>query len=139
MTVHGADWINAIQGRVNTYNAIVTTGAKPVWTRRGTTSCSTQEIVWNQAALAAGLCRYTTVSTSGSDGAHATISFSSSKTYHLPGSPGNCGLFYTTLHEFGHSQGLEHTTVSSAVMWGTDNGVTAMQEDDILGLKARYS
>lgn len=138
VTAHGLDWINTIQGRVNSYNAVSTTGVKPTWTRTGTTSCSTQQIIWNQASLAAGLCGYTLVSTSGSSAVHATISYSSSKTYYLPGSSGNCGLYYTTLHEFGHSQGLQHTTINTAVMWNIDNGATSLQSDDIAGLRARY-
>ena len=87
-------------------------------------------------------CLASTVTVHGPDwidsAVRATISYSNSKTYYLPGSSGNCGLYWTTLHEFGHSQGLQHTTVSTAVMWKADNGTTSLQPDDIAGLRARY-
>ncbi|MCX7421267.1 MAG: matrixin family metalloprotease [Planctomycetia bacterium] len=49
-------------------------------------------------------------------------------------------LFTVTLHEFGHSLGLYHSTTTNATMYSTYNGIdTALNSDDISGIKSVYS
>src|SRR5262249_60394198 len=48
-------------------------------------------------------------------------------------------LYSVTLHEFGHSLGLEHSSLSTAVMWPTIMGLyTGLSDDDIAGIQAIY-
>ncbi len=43
------------------------------------------------------------------------------------------------IHEFGHSLGLDHSTQSSAVMYGTYNGIKqTLTSDDIAGIRSIY-
>ena len=49
-------------------------------------------------------------------------------------------LFTVSLHEFGHSLGLLHSTTTTATMYSAYNGVdTALNADDITGIKTIYS
>src|SRR5262249_52997795 len=48
-------------------------------------------------------------------------------------------LFSNSLHEFGHSLGMAHSSLSSAVMYATYHGVvTGLTSDDIAGIQAIY-
>jgi hypothetical protein len=48
-------------------------------------------------------------------------------------------LFSNSLHEFGHSLGMAHSSLSSAVMYATYHGiVTGLISDDIAGIQAIY-
>jgi hypothetical protein len=52
---------------------------------------------------------------------------------------GNYDLMTVTAHEFGHSLGLGESTVSTAVMYGTYNGIKqALASDDIAGIQSIY-
>jgi predicted Zn-dependent protease len=42
------------------------------------------------------------------------------------------------LHEMGHSIGLDHTAVSTAVMWPFNNGLRELTQDDIDGIRSIY-
>jgi hypothetical protein len=60
------------------------------------------------------------------------------------GQPFNIGstfdLFTVAAHEFGHALGLDHSTVSSAVMYGTYNATKpALTSDDVAGIQSIYS
>ncbi len=46
-----------------------------------------------------------------------------------PYNTGGSNFHKTTLHEFGHSQGMPHSCTSSAVMWGTDTQETLTSDD----------
>ena len=49
------------------------------------------------------------------------------------------GLLYTAVHEIGHSLGLMHSDVYSAVMWPIARaGQPVMDQDDIDGINALY-
>jgi hypothetical protein len=49
-------------------------------------------------------------------------------------------LFTVAMHEFGHALGLNESSVSNAVEYGTYTGVkTALASDDIAGIRAIYS
>lgn len=49
-------------------------------------------------------------------------------------------LFTVTLHEFGHSLGLLHSTTTAATEYSAYNGIdTALNADDITGIKSIYS
>jgi Matrixin/Putative peptidoglycan binding domain len=51
---------------------------------------------------------------------------------------GGQNLMSVALHEIGHSLGLAHSLDPDAVMWPTDNGLTYLTSDDILGINAHY-
>ncbi len=64
------------------------------------------------------------------------ITISPAYTYHI-GS--NIDLYSVLLHESGHSLGLDHSTLSSAVMYPTIMGVySGLSADDIAGIQAIY-
>lgn len=49
-------------------------------------------------------------------------------------------LFTVAMHEFGHALGMYHSTVSTATLYPTYNGVdTALNADDISGIRSVYS
>ncbi|PVH68823.1 hypothetical protein DL98DRAFT_384861, partial [Cadophora sp. DSE1049] len=47
-------------------------------------------------------------------------------------------LGHTALHEFGHSLGLGHSDITTAVMYMFANGQAELQPDDISGIQGRY-
>jgi len=48
-------------------------------------------------------------------------------------------LYTVALHEFGHALGMAHSTLSSAVMYGTYEGVhKGLSSDDVAGIQAIY-
>ena len=55
-------------------------------------------------------------------------------------SSGGYDLFTVSAHETGHGLGLLHSTVSSAVMYGSYTGIkNSLRTDDIAGIRAIYS
>src|SRR5205807_2209972 len=49
-------------------------------------------------------------------------------------------LFTVAAHEVGHALGLLHSTIGTAVMYGSYNGVkSALTSDDISGIRSMYS
>jgi hypothetical protein len=65
------------------------------------------------------------------------FAFNTGKTFNINGS--DYDLFTVALHEFGHSLGLGHSTLTSAVMYPTYNGKhTSLSTDDINGIRSIY-
>jgi hypothetical protein len=53
--------------------------------------------------------------------------------------PWSMGLLLSTaLHELGHSLGLEHSSVSNAVMFANLNGATTLHADDVKSIQSLY-
>ncbi len=50
----------------------------------------------------------------------------------------DCYFRSTTLHEYGHGQGLGHSCEFNAVMWDTDRGYSTLQADDKFGMRRIY-
>ena len=66
--------------------------------------------------------------------AHAQ--FNRSHTYGYPGA--DCNWTWTSLDEFGHTQGLAHAWQTNVVMYANDHGVTTLQGDDKQGHAGVY-
>ncbi len=65
------------------------------------------------------------------------IAFNSGQTFNIGTT---YDLFTVSLHEFGHSLGLDHVTASTAVMYSAYNGLdSALNSDDINGIRNIYS
>lgn len=134
------NWVNLIDTDIRQYNNLRLTKA-PQWSRN--CAASTYAIQFVQVTLDAQYCGYN-VSAYTSTGMmiNSTEKYTTRKTFYdsatNQGSSTNCSFQWTTLHEFGHSQGLGHSTVSSAVMYPNDNNQRGLQTDDINGLWAIY-
>ena len=68
------------------------------------------------------------------------MQFNLGKTWAIGAGVGSYDLFTVSMHEFGHSLGLYHSTTSAAVMFGTYNGVkSVLNADDTAGIRNIYS
>lgn len=134
-------WQNFIQEDVAQYNALRNPGAGyygPSWSL----NCNgTNAIDFNVVPLGSlcGLARY--VNQPGSiylDAIH--IEYNTNKTYGgRNGAAGQCHFDRTTLHEFGHSQGLSHSCSSSTIMYKyTSPPLSSLQSDDKIGHRVVY-
>ncbi len=65
--------------------------------------------------------------------------FNTAKYWKIPGYAGSYDLFTVAAHEVGHSLGLGHSTLGSAVMYASYNWAkSALSGDDIAGIRAIY-
>jgi len=110
--------------------------SNPTWTQ-STSGCS---VNFSRVALAPNNCGFTTITWNNSTGklTHAEVEYNTNKSYPTSGSSGGCNFHWTTLHEFGHSQGLRHSKVSTAVMYKFNNGAGSYQPDDKSSISCSY-
>lgn len=132
------NWDNLIDASVAQYNALHSAGyTNPSWSR--VLSC-TSKVIFDVGSIRSTLCGLT--SWSPANGQHLTsaiIDYSNTKTFWDGTQNGkDCNFRWTSLHEFGHSQGLGHSCTASAVMVGSDNKVTTLQADDKAGVRWIY-
>ncbi len=68
------------------------------------------------------------------------IHFNETYTWCLQSATGGTDLYSVALHELGHSLGLNHSSLSTAVMYASYNGVpvTDLSQDDIDGIRSIY-
>jgi hypothetical protein len=72
----------------------------------------------------------------GGDTLGGDVSLNSAVTFHVGADP---DLYSVLLHESGHALGLGHSSLTSAVMFGSLTGVyTGLSPDDIAGIQAIY-
>lgn len=134
VNAHGG-WASYIAASVSKWNG-VTSARQPRWhASTGSQTCATS---FTTSALSASLCGLTTTSSRGGQISTAVVRYSTSKTYDRGNGSGTCNFDWTTLHEFGHANGLRHSYLSTAVMYANDNGRTAYQTDDIYSIRCSY-
>lgn len=124
-------WPSFISSDVGKWNAV--TGAHQVHWSPGPGGCA---IIFNTGNV--GDCGVTNWSISGGVITSATSRYNTGTAYWRGTDTGGCNFDYTTLHEFGHANGLAHSTLTTAVMYGTDNAKTSYQADDINAIRANY-
>ncbi|WP_354531319.1 matrixin family metalloprotease [Nakamurella sp. UYEF19] len=127
-TAH-TSWPGYISTAVTQYNNI-TGYPRPYWSR----SCGPgYQINIHVSSLPVGLCGATS-HTPPQTGTltSADISYTTRYGYvrGVPGTATSCNFDYVTTHEFGHSQGMPHGCVASAVMYGYDKGISVLTSDD---------
>lgn len=127
-------WTGFITSDVGQYNSLSSSFTVPSWSGP-VGGCSGSKVSFTQGSIAAGLCGLTTYTTTagGTQMQVAQIQYSLSKTYWRGASTGNCNFDFTSLHEFGHTQGLGHSCTVNTVMWKSDNAVTSLTGDDKAG------
>lgn len=136
VTAHSA-WNNFIAEDVDKYNNIPAI-SNPTWSR--TTTQSQALLEFEQVSLGLTVCGNTNYYWSAStDLYYALMQYSSNKSYGgRNGEVGDCNFDWTTLHEFGHSQGMGHSGFWAAIMYPNDNGVTTFHQDDLNCMAAIY-
>lgn len=128
-----AGWAASIDSTVPKWNG-VTSADNPTYKRKaGDQNCDT-DVYFSGT----GGCGLTTTWSVGSTITAAEIDYRSGVTYYWGSGSGDCQFVNTTLHEFGHAEGLKHTYVTSAVMWHINNGVTNLQTDDVYAITCSY-
>mgnify|MGYP002336499934 CR=1 FL=1 len=137
ITAHSG-WSDYIAEDIGKYNNIPGIN-NPTWSRTYTQSQALIEA--EQVSLSSTLCGKTYFYWTGSnDLYYALIQYSSNKSYGgRNGASGNCNFDWTTMHEFGHSQGMGHSGFWTAIMNPSDNGVTNFHQDDLNCMAAIYS
>lgn len=136
ITTH-ASWPTYIAEDVAQYNNI-SLANNPTWSR--TTSQSSALVEFSQESLALTLCGKANFSWTGSNTLYYGIAkLSTNKSYGgRNGFVGDCDFDWSVLHEFGHTQALGHSGISSAIMYSNDNGRDALQTDDVAGIRGIY-
>lgn len=137
-TVTGhTSWPALIASAVDQYNNYSNGGTShPQWV----SSCAhgNHPIDFVVAPLDPGLCGLTSWAPGSGAMADAKIDYTNRYTYY-GGSQTNCNFTWTTLHEFGHSQGLVHSCNSAAVMYYADNAVSYLTTDDQSAYQWEYN
>lgn len=136
VTAH-AGWANFIAEDVAKYNNIGGVD-NPTWGRTFTQSQALIEM--EQVSLGSTLCGKTYFYwTSSNDLYYALTQYSSNKSYGgRNGIVGSCSFDWTTMHEFGHTQGMGHSGFWNAIMYPSDNGMSTFHQDDLNGMAAIY-
>lgn len=125
------NWSSWISTNVSKWNAI-TGSNKPIWSN-GPGGCNMAIGKLNVGGC--GLSNRTYVS---GIIQYSYYDYNSGSAFWRGTNTGGCNFDWTTLHEFAHCNGHEHSGVSTAVMWGADNARTAYQTDDINAVRANY-
>lgn len=122
-------WLTYIAQDVGKWNGLRTTTVySPVFTA-GCNGHNATDFLF--ANLGAGLC---------GSASNNHVYYNTAKTYGgRNGVVGQCNFDWTTLHEWGHTLGVEHSCQSGAVMWYADNGVTNLTTDDKNAIYYWYS
>lgn len=136
VTVHSS-WTTYISQDVGKYNSLGSY-PKPSWSYSST--CNGARIHFDASPLPVNLCGNSSTTSIGEPYIlGATVVYNRYKSYGgRNGFTGDCSFDWTTLHEFGHTQGLGHSCTSGTVMWASDNGITTLTTDDRNGMRKIY-
>lgn len=129
---HWVDWIRSAIGKYN--NIIGYT--HPTWAYSG---CRNYGIGLATANISGCGTTGNTVQPGTSTITHSEIRYNQGAYWVKPYITGGYNFHKTTLHEFGHSQGMPHSCTSTAVMWGTDSTQDTLTSDDKYAHEYLYS
>lgn len=127
-------WGAIIPGLVNQYNSLPGY-THPTWTQ----GCGSNAMDFLIGNLDDGLCGYSQWLFNGAFIFAAHIYYRYGSSYGGPGSGARCDFANTTLHEFGHTQGLAHSCNSMSVMQNMGLSYQSLKVDDKYGHRYVYT